>query len=313
MIDELKKTKRKLLRFYANCKTLKLIKNEMGDAGIEVNLLLFAHALEKGMGLPHPRRKFGLDKANNLLKMLEDYESMGADIHCYAFVESLSVLSTYFKFTDNDCDEQRRRCQVLCQKHSELLTAGFNEILDMASIYDNLDMKKITYFIKSRHSIRSFIDQPLDERILTKVLELAQHAPSACNRQSVKVYFTNSTQKVKEIDGLIPGNKGFEGEIPNWVIITADRFMFGYSEPLQWYVNGGIYLAYFVEALHAYKIGSCIFQIPPIHQNTPKLRNVASIPDSEAIIAAVGLGYAKSPNKFLAAMRKPVNEVLVRF
>ena len=101
--------------------------------------------------------------------------------------------------------------------------------------------------------------------------------------------------------------------IPNWFIVTTDRNMFGTSEPFQWYVNGGIYLAYLTEALYAFGLGSCIFQIPPIHINVSELRKLASIPNNEAIIAAVGFGYPKSPNKYLAATRRPMSEVLKQF
>lgn len=292
----------------------KLIKQELnGGTGIEVDLLLLAHALEKGMGLPRPRSKFGLEKAEKLLNMLEVYFSNGVDTQKYPFVESLSVLNVYLKFTDNECKELRIRCQRLCDDCCKQIPAGTTVISNMEELYSSLNIEQIRYFIQSRHSIRSFRKDKIDAGVISKVIELAQNAPSACNRQPVMVHWTCNPEKVKEIDQLIPGNKGFEGEIPNWAIITADRKMFGKSEPLQWYVNGGIYLAYFAEALHAFKLGSCIFQIPATHPDTPVLRIAASIPENEAIIAAVGFGYPKSPNKYLAATRKPSDEVLVEF
>lgn len=293
----------------------KLIKQELngGGTGIEADLLLVAHALEKGMGLPRPRSKFGLEKAEKLLSMLEVYYSNGLDTQRYPFVESLSVLNVYLKFTDNECKELKVRCQRLCDNCCKQIPAGTSVISNMEELYNGLNIEQIVYFIQSRHSIRSFQKEKIDTRVISKVVDLAQNAPSACNRQPVMVHWTCDPEKVKEIDHLIPGNKGFEGEIPNWAIITADRKMFGSSEPLQWYVNGGIYLAYFVEALHAFKLGSCIFQIPATHPDTPLLRIAASIPENEAIIAAVGFGYPESPNKYLAATRKPADEVLVEF
>lgn len=254
-----------------------------------------------------------MEKAGALLDMLENYAAAKTDGCDYAFMEGLSVLSAYLEFTDNDCDEYRNRCRALCEKCGKLLTAGVIEIPDVDQMYGGFDLEQIKKFICSRHSIRSFRNEVVDIDILQKAVALSQHAPSACNRQPVKVYLTNDLHKVREIDILIPGNKGFEGEIPNWAILTANRNMFGNSELLQWYVNGGIYLAYFVEALHAYKLGSCIFQIPAVHQNTPRLRAVASIPEQEVIIAAVGFGYPKSSNKILATARRPVDEVLVQF
>ena len=50
-----------------------------------------------------------------------------------------------------------------------------------------------------------------------------------------------------------------------------------------------------------------------LHPNTPKLRSLASIPENESIVAAVGFGYPNRENRFLAATRKPLEEVLVEF
>lgn len=89
--------------------------------------------------------------------------------------------------------------------------------------------------------------------------------------------------------------------------------MFGQSETLQWYVNGGIFLSHFVQALHSYEIGSCIFQIPVISQQLNSLRKIAHIPDNEAVIGAVGYGYPKETVKRICADRKPVREASVQF
>ncbi|MDO4557050.1 MAG: nitroreductase family protein, partial [Lachnospiraceae bacterium] len=171
----------------------------------------------------------------------------------------------------------------------------------------------IFYNKQSRHSIRSYNKIPVELDIIKKVLELAACAPSACNRQPIKVYITTNPKTVTDMSELIPGNKGFENEIPNWALVTVNRQMFNIGEPLQWYVNGGIYISYLINAFHAYRIGSCIFQIPASHCNTPKIRSLARIPKNEALIAAVGFGYAKDENKFAVAQRRPVDETIVSF
>lgn len=273
--------------------------------------MLLAHSLEKGMSLSNPRPGFGYDKAISLLNELELYRISGLNENRYAFLESLSVLGAYMLFTDNDMTLFEKRYQALSEG-KELPHSGFDSA-DMDAIYARLDLEQDLYFIQSRHSIRSYEKRSVDAETVHKVIELASCAPSACNRQPVKVYATSEPEKVKAVSLLIPGNKGFEDEIPNWAIVTTDRCMFNTGEPLQWYINGGISLSYLIEAFHAYHIGSCIFQIPASHSNTPAIRKMASIPKNEAIIAAIGFGYAKRENKFVSAARRPVDEVLVKF
>lgn len=147
--------------------------NGGGGTGVEVNLLLLAHALEKGMGLPHPRSKFGMEKAENLLKRLEEYRSQGGNLHRYAFVESLSVLSAYLEFTDNECDTLRERRQALCAVSGQTIPSGAVQIPNIEDIYKALDPEQIKYFISSRHSIRSYRPAAVDAGIVRKAIELA--------------------------------------------------------------------------------------------------------------------------------------------
>ena len=306
--------KMQIRKWHMKYQNRRLMKYELGGGtDAEVNLLLLAHSLEKGMGIPSPRPGFGYEKAKCLCTKLEEYIANGNDRSRFAFREGVSVLDAYIQYTDNDCSEFKDSFDKIKNTVKSSCSAGIKSCDAMSEIYRLLDKEQIEYFISSRHSIRSFEDKPVDETVLRDAIEMAIHAPSACNRQPEKIYFTSDHIKSDQIKMLIPGNKGFENEIFNWAIITEDRCLFGLNEPLQWYVNGGIFLAYFVQSLHAYGIGSCIFQIPATHENTPKLRALLSIPEREAIIAAVGLGYPEEKNKFLAAERRPVDEVLVKF
>lgn len=308
-----KRVKQWLLDIKNTTKARKAFNSEMGGGtGIEVALLLLNHSLEKGMGLPSPHPGFGYKKAEHLLSLLETYHENKLDESRYAYQESIAVLNAYLQFTDNDVSELKKRFLVIACEH-DISEAGFKMIPDMNSLYDKLEFESIEYFLQSRHSIRNYQKKSVSIEKIRSVIELANKAPSACNRQPVRVYVTVDQRVVSQVSVLIPGNKGFEDEIPNWAIVTADRTMFGSSESLQWYVNGGIYIAYLVEAFHAHHIGSCIFQVPNSHDNTRMLRKLVSIPDHEAIIAAVGFGYAENSAKVLTATRRPIEETLVWF
>ncbi|KNY26569.1 nitroreductase family protein [Pseudobacteroides cellulosolvens] len=288
-----------------------------GETNNEVILLLLAHSLEKGMGLPTPRVGFGKEKAENLILQLEKYIAENGDTSRFAFVESMAILDAYLKYSvEQHCD-----VELLIRKFDKIRTvttfdnvkAGTTVVLSMSQIYKNLNMESITYFLKSRHSIRSYEKKPIDDDVMYKVIQMANLAPSACNRQPIKVYWTSDLEVVAKINQLIPGNEGFEDQVPNWALVTADRLMFGVTEPMQWYVNGGIYLSYLVESFHANAIGSCIFQIPAVHPNTQKLYEIAQVSKNEVIVAAVGFGYPTESNKWLAAERRSVEETLIKF
>lgn len=283
----------------------------------EVNLLLLAHSLEKGMGTNTPRRGFGIEKASKLIDEINAYVArIEQPVTRYVYNEAMSVLGTYIQFTVDsgvEISALTAAYQKILELYGvEMLSAGYT-VVDTDALYKSVDTESALGFMSSRHSIRSFENRPVSETEMDKVLETASLAPSACNRQPIKVFWTNKPDSVSRISEYIPGNKGFEDAIPNWAIVAADRTMFGEQEVLQWYVNGGIYVSHLVQAFHAHKLGSCIFQIPIGLDCMKEIRKVAGISDHYAIVCAVGFGYPKWTVKCLAATRKPVCEYGVHF
>jgi len=163
-------------------------------------------------------------------------------------------------------------------------------------------------FINGRHSVRSFDPAPVPQETLTQVVELAQSAPSACNRQPSRVYFSGP-KSAQVVSAAVRGNKGFEQSIFQWAVITTDTSLFSCAEYNQWFINGGIYLQSFVLALKAYGIGSCIFQWV-VGDLGKEMRSSLGISTSEAIIAVVGFGYPKETFARPVAQRMPVSEVV---
>lgn len=283
----------------------------------ELNLLLLSHSLEKGMGIKSPKIGFGQEKAKRLLDVLVAYAS-SAEVpeSLFAYNEAMSVLEQYIKFTIDSgvkVPELEKQYQELKKKYRYVVQEAGYEVVKIAAIYDAIDTDTASRFLKSRHSIRSYEIRPVEKDVMESVIAIASSSPSACNRQSVKVFWTNADDYVERISKLIPGNKGFENAIPNWAIITVDRTMFGEQECLQWYLNGGIYTAHLVLAMHAFHIGSCIFQMPISWDGIPEIKKLAGIPDCFAIACAVGFGYTKAQVKCLCTARKPVTEYSVQF
>lgn len=283
---------------------------------VELGLLLNVHSLEKGMSLENVRQGFGQEKANSVADNCLSYINAGGNKDSYAFREAMSVLKCYLEFSENagtDVSKISEKYNLLNQRIDYIPTNAGCEKYNFEEIYSKIDTDYSKFLFSSRHSVRSYVNKPISTEIMNEVLELALSAPSACNRQPTKVFWTNNIQKVNEINKNIPGNKGFEEGIYNWAIVAVDREMFGTTESLQWYVNGGIFLSHFVMALHSYKIGSCIFQIPIASQQGRNLRKIADIPDIFAVVAVVGYGYPAPNVKRICADRKPVDEISAEF
>ena len=319
MVVKMKNVLRKVKQKVNDSKKLynlkRAMKFEIADAGMsdELSALLLCHSLEKGMGLENARKGFGQEKAASLTGVLNRMQSCDS----YGYREGMSVLRAWILYSksqgvDVSSIEEKYNSLMSCKGYEEN-KAGYEIYDPYKDVYNNINLQCVEDFIKGRHSVRTFKKDPVSSEIMNKVLELAACAPSACNRQPSRVYWTSQSDKVAELDKLVPGNKGFENAIPNWAIITSNRRLFGRTESLQWYVNGGIFVAYFVNALQAHGLGSCIFQIPITFETIPQIRKIANIPDNEAIVCMVGFGYPKESLKHIMADRRKNSEIGTQF
>lgn len=277
--------------------------------------LLIAHSFEKALCIEGCRDDFGTQKADRLL----DYLTLAAkdpsfDNHSYAFVESMAALENWLSRRARlglDCSKWQHGFESLAEQTS--YEVGRIDLSDRAGIVSDSFAsvsdcdKNAINFINGRHSVRSFDSAPVPQETLTQVVELAQSAPSACNRQPSRVYFSGP-KSARVVSAAVRGNKGFEQSIFQWAVITADTSLFSCAEYNQWFINGGIYLQTFVLALKAYGIGSCIFQWV-VGDSGKEMRSSLGISANEVIIAVVGFGYPKETFARPVARRMPVSEV----
>lgn len=291
------------------------MKKEKVTAGMsdELSILLLCHSLEKGMGLEKVRKGFGQEKAKALVNVLDRTQNVDS----YEFREGMSVLKVWLEYSESQnvdvCLIREKFERIVQDRAYKENKAGVEFYSPQKEVYECVDEQSVKKFIQNRHSVRSYKKEKVSEELMHEVLELASSAPSACNRQPSKVYWTSDENTVSEIDKCVPGNKGFENAVPNWAIITSNRKMFGKTESLQWYVNGGIFVSYFIQALQLHGIGSCIFQIPITFKTIPQIRKIANIPQNEAIVCMIGFGYPKDEVKHIMADRRKAKEIGVKF
>lgn len=287
----------------------------------QTGLLKLAHSLEKGMGLPAVKHGYGKEKARSLLLGLENYASTNGNVDVFDYLESLHVLKTYVDYQRNEgilLDDMFNRVERLISSLDERTQGKFEKLKSGYSIVD-VDVCEHSFdlynYLYNRHSVRDYdLEQSITQEEIERAVLVAGLAPSACNRQPSKVYYTLDREKAKKVGEIIPGNRGYEEVVPYYAVITVDRSIFDPTEMFQWFVNGGIFTAYFVNGLYSQNIASCIFQFPfndPIRSE--KMRKIINASDKEAICAVVSFGRYKKKFKCLCAQRKSVVDLAKNF
>lgn len=282
------------------------------------SLLKLAHSLEKGQGFANTVAGRGKEKAQKLIELLKKYKR--CDDTAFEFLVTLHTLNEYLIFQQEhniDVDAMMREVISLMDSLSESAKKRYSQIKAGAYIYTQTtqELPDVEKVFSDRHSVRDFdIEQAVDEQQVLDAIRIANLAPSACNRQPCKVYYTLNRETAQKCVPFIPGIKGFEKNVPYFAVITVDRSLFDLSEIYQWFVNGGIFIAYFINALNGVGLGSCVFQFPFNEEKRSKdIHKLIGASDQEAVCAIIGFGKKKKEYKCIYAQRKDVGEIAKPF
>ena len=105
-----------------------------------------------------------------------------------------------------DADERCVRCGhcvAVCPHgaftHNAIKTGDFSPIRkDLA-----LTNEQAEYFLRSRRSIRTYQDKPIEREKLEKLISIARYAPTGGNSQQIKWLVVNERKDVKKMAGLV--------------------------------------------------------------------------------------------------------------
>ena len=285
-------------RFLTNSMVLDVNKTQERLLGL---IVARQHVVEKGLTMPETRLGFGKDNLQDLIKLCETYEKKKFDCKHEQFVSAISVIKEYLQYhidrnyiLDADLESSIRS---FVSKYPDVKVEGqlsFTSNEFFKDVYSSFDL-----FANSRHSIRNYSKEEICYKDLKKVIELAQTAPSACNRQPVRVHIC-SKELGQELLKFHKGNRGF-GELADKVlVITCDlsSYMNIYERNCV-YVDGGIFVMNLLYALHFYKIGACVLNWSCSIDNDNIVRDLLSLSDSEEIISLITIGNL--PERFSVA------------
>ena len=254
----------------------------------QASVIRLYHTIEKGLSYTKYRPGFGRDNIEKLVFSLEQYCEMGYDCSAFFYETALSCLKAYIEknkaygLEDNNLE-----------KRVNQLPGHANECGGTIAVSIPSDPGKMNYeqLMLSRHSIRHFSNRPVDIPSIVKAIELAQHTPSACNRQGWKTRIINDRAKVNIVLANQNGNRGFGQELNKILIITADlRAQQRNREVFQAFIDGGMYAESVLNALYYYGIGSVTLSASLTQRQEKIIRGAIGIDDAEVLILFIGIG-----------------------
>jgi nitroreductase len=279
---------------------------------IESEITLRYHSIEKGF-LHNPiRYRFAKTRVEELLNYLK-YDDVKLHIRDVQIQSAILNLCVYYELhLNNNIDISDfftlQEYEILKNKLS------INEQpvkYHTSSDYFNFRLSNFEQFAKSRCSVRNFTGEKISKDVLGKVVDLANQAPTVCNRQGVSVNLVDNKDKIDEILSIQGGLKGYSDSLSQLIVLTSDRsYFYSIGERYQLYIDGGIYLMNLLYALHYYEIAAC-----PAHWGMPieadiKVQKIIGLNDSEKIICLIAIGKPVDKFKTTLSLRRSFNENL---
>lgn len=282
-------------------------KNSLMSSNKEVTLStrirLLSHAIEKGLSLPNPREGFGKEKILELLELDKEYSSCieKRDLQIHDLV--VATVQAYIQF--------QNKFNVDVSYIPDEYANATSDIF-VGTVECEASINNFAEIAHSRHSTRAFSDRAVTEETVLKIINLAQTAPSACNRQATRIYASINKKNNEEIMRMHGGVKGFDTPAVIFAVTGELGLYQNEFERNTVFVDGGIFLMNLLYSISCYGLVSC----PVIWGQEPdmdsKLKNILNINDSHKIISLVLAGYPKG-KKFKAALSPKRNTYDITF
>lgn len=279
---------------------------------IESEITLRYHSIEKGFLYNPTRPRFAKKRVEDLIILLNkiDLEKYRNRIQIQSALLCLCKYNEYHSRITVDISDYYSKENYDLYKQLLFMKAEpvKNNSKEVYFQYINSNFK---LFSTSRASVRNFTGEKIDIDLLNKVINLANCAPSVCNRQPVNVHLVEDKLLIDKILEIQGGLKGYSANLSQLIVLTSDRnFFYSVGERYQLYIDGGIYLMNLLYALHFYGIGAC-----PAHWGMPyqadiKMTNLLNLKNSEQIISLVAVGVPTNEFNTTLSLRKTYEENL---
>lgn len=157
--------------------------------------------------------------------------------------------------------------------------------------------------IKNRRSVRVFFEKKVSQKLINEIIESANFAPSACNRQAWKFIIIDDNQKLKLLSDL--GGAHFIKNAPQAILIVYSNLTDN-AEYLDYIQSASAAIQNMQLKIFSLGLGSCWVDNLP---NKKTVRKIFSIPRTYDPIALVVFGYPKIQPRPIRR-KFPVQEIM---
>ncbi|NND15982.1 MAG: nitroreductase [Eudoraea sp.] len=272
------------------------------------NIMMAYHGLEKSLSYKNRDPNAGWRSAEKVYRKLTNLKGI-TDIGFHDKAAK-NVLTTFLNLPPNR-DKLRTKEMLAGLEEIPLSSDEVHGAMDFSgNLYRQGILADPETFFNSRHSLREYKDEIVQEDAVKRAIKLAMKTPSVCNRHAWHVYHTSDRETIDKALSYQNGNRPFGKKIPNLLIITTDlKAFFAGHEHYQHWIDGGLFSMSIMYALHSIGLASCPLnwaQKPKIDRGLRKAINIRS---NHTVIMMMALGYPDENNKVCRSIRRPLDDI----
>ena len=281
---------------------------------METDLAIRAHALEKGMSIGGVKVGFGKAKVIKLIQDFQHYLHIGGRLEFVS--DACGIVNEYISFNRQlgaDMNDINKLFEDFCRNHgirpSSSSEAGI--YMKKRKDVDSDSQAPFDVFSQSRFSVRDFGKDKIDFNKVLLALQMCQRTPSACNRQSYKIYVYKDDALKNTICKLQGGCNGFYEDFQVAVLICGDQRGYNINELHQVYVDGGMYAMNLLYALHYEGLAAIPLTMGQKQRQLKQIKHAMDIPEYEMPCVLIGIGSYNEDYKVAVSKRKKFSEYTV--
>ena len=161
-------------------------------------------------------------------------------------------------------------------------------------VFDGKKRDILLEFLKSRRTVRSFIERKIENDILEQIVEFINWAPSSCCRQSTYLYITQNNTVVQQGLKLCAGATSFGKHVPCFIVVCGDERFYEVKDRDLLTIDAGLGVHNMLLAAHTFGIaGSILNWMHATSKEETELRKLLGIHSYHRIICNIVLGYPK--------------------
>jgi nitroreductase len=284
----------------------------------EADVILNYHSLEKGLLFKKMKKSFAVYRINNLHTLLYDKEVIENSSRSQIKV-GYQIMCQYYELhqkAGHDIEGLFNKAQY--DFYKSVLKNNYDACFNGTINWKKEDFFKANdanfdQFAHSRKSTREFTGKKFSHDILQKVIELANTAPSVCNRQASNVYLLEDKSKIDSVLKIQAGFTGYSDNVNQLLILTNDRkYYYTVGERNQLFIDGGVYLMNLLYSLHYHKIGNCPANWGKTYKDEKELTKVITLPESEKIICFIPIGKLEENFRTTLSERRSTSENFIK-